>query len=386
MALDFMMPPQGVPGELPPGMPPAAVATPVPMPMPPQAQPLPQSAPAQDPMAQAVQAAQPQVAQEEGAEGQGAGGMGFFDKLRTDPKLSQAMMMVGLRMMQGQRPGQDAFGMVSDAMMAGATAHNMLSHNEQENARKDAEFGLKKEEAGVRMDNTRANTAQTQQNTEFKAQLQPEEIAKAKAEIVRLKAEGKSAEARAIGDGIRNDPEAVRRILNDQSMQSRAAAGASGASAAHSNAGTEKLRKDAKMREWSVSGTPEQKKQARDYFTVDDPTSRASAGKQSQVEDLIRRANPELTDAQVAQQALELSSSQKGERIIALKALVDNGTDGQRAAALEELNAIVLARKPGAAPKTGGLPPGVTEADIATTMQKHGMTREQVLARLNGGK
>ena len=349
MAFDFMMPPQGGVGELPPGMPPAAVATPVPMMPPPQAMPLPQApAPAPDPMAAVL----PQVMQEEGAQANSPDGMGFFDKLRTDPKMSQAMMMVGLRMMQGQKPGQDAMGMVGDAMMAGAVSHNMLKYNEGEQQRKDAEFGLKKEEAGVRMDSTRASTAQTQQNTDFKAQLQPEELAKAKELVLKYKQENQLDKLKMVGEGIRNDPETVRKLIAADLNVKNASANASNASAGNSSAhaeaaiyGTTTKKKEAEMKEWAVSGTPEQKKQARDYFTVDDPTSRAAVGKQGQVEDLIKRANPGYTDEQVAASALELQSSQKGERLMALKALVDNGTDQQREAALAELNGIVLAKK-----------------------------------------
>ena len=350
MAFDFMMPPQGVQGELPPGMPPEAMATPVPMVPPPQAMPLPAQGQAQapDPMAAAL----PQVMQEEGAQANSPDGMGFFDKLRTDPKMSQAMMMVGLRMMQGQKPGQDAMGMVGDAMMAGATAHNMLKFNESQKAQRDQEFGLKKEQAQVSMDNTRASTAQTQQNTDFKAQLQPDELAKAKELVLKYKQENQLDKLKMVGEGIRNDPETVRKLiaadLNAKNASANASNASAGASSAHAEAtryGTTTKQKDAEMRDWAANGTPEQKKQARDYFTADDPTARAAAGKQGQVEDLIKRANPGYTDEQVAASALELQSSQKGERLMALKALVDNGTDQQREAALAELNGIVLAKK-----------------------------------------
>lgn len=375
MAFDFMMPPQGVQGELPPGMPPGAVATPVPMIPPPQAMPLPPQgqAPAPDPMAAAL----PQVMQEEGAQANSPDGMGFFDKLRTDPKMSQAMMMVGLRMMQGQKPGQDAMGMVGDAMMAGATAHNMLKFNEGEQSRRDAEFGLKKEEAGVRMDQTRTSTARTQQDMDFKAQLQPDELAKAKELVLKYKQENQLDKLKMVGEGIRNDPENVRRMI-------AADLKAKEAQAASANETTKSKKKDAQMKEWSATGTPEQKKQARDYFTADDPTARAAAGKQGQVEDLIRRSNPDLTDAQVAQQALDLSSSQKGERIIALKALIDNGDETQRTSALAELNSIVLGKKlgvnAGAATGTPTAAKVITEAQITSNMTKYGKTREETLA------
>ena len=42
-----------------------------------------------------------------------AGG-GFMDKLKNDQAFAQAAIMMGARMMQGPRPGQDAFGALGE--------------------------------------------------------------------------------------------------------------------------------------------------------------------------------------------------------------------------------------------------------------------------------
>lgn len=323
MAFDFMMPPQGGVGELPPGMPPAAVATPVPMMPPPQAMPLPQ-APAQapDPMAAAL----PQVMQEEGAQANSPDGMGFFDKLRTDPKMSQAMMMVGLRMMQGQKPGQDAMGMVGDAMMAGAVSHNMLKYNEGEQQRKDAEFGLKKEEAGVRMDSTRASTVRTQQDTDFKAQLQPEELAKAKELVLKYKNENQLDKLKMVKEKLVNDPEYVRKMLAADLKVKDGQAASGFASAGAANALTADRKQDTKLQ----ATLADPKASAEDKALAEKALRKGQTYGAGKLGDLDARAAALLkgglvkTEQEAYAKAYEDSGDKKGQDFETLKALAQS--------------------------------------------------------------
>lgn len=326
MALDFMMPPQGVPGELPPGMPqfpPEAVATPVP---PPQVQQAPVAAPATPPEAAPMQAVQPQVLAEEGGAGGSPDGLGFFDKLRTDPKLSQAMMMVGLRMMQGQKPGQDAAGMIGDAMMAGATAHNMLKFNEAENARKDAEFGLKKEEAGVRMDGTRANTAQTLQETSQKAELFPQTKQKVAEELRKLRLEGRKAEADALAAEFKSDPKRLAQGWNLDVAGKQANINQSNAAAGANNALTadRELSTSLKKELLDPKTTPERKKQIQEMHQADDPASRSVTAKQDADMKLVRMANPGWTEQQVAQEVVQMGTTAKANYLALAQKIVEN--------------------------------------------------------------
>lgn len=55
--------------------------------------------------------------------------LGLFERLRSDPVLSQAALMAGIRLAQGPRPGQTPLGLVADAMLVGKTAHDMLQGN-----------------------------------------------------------------------------------------------------------------------------------------------------------------------------------------------------------------------------------------------------------------
>ena len=73
------------------------------------------------------QAAQPQAAPPQAPPEQES--LGLFERLRSDPVLSQAALMAGIRLAQGPRPGQTALGLVGDAMMVGKTAHDMLQGN-----------------------------------------------------------------------------------------------------------------------------------------------------------------------------------------------------------------------------------------------------------------
>lgn len=345
---DFMMPVQaGVAGELPPGLPPAAPIAKVPQ------QPVAMQAPVAPAPAPAPAGDFQQIMLDEGATADTPHGMGFFDKIRSDPKMTQAMLMMGTRMMQGNKPGQDDMGMIGEAMMAGATAHNMLSYNEQQNA-------IKKQELDMRQHESTARVGQLEQETKQKAELFPNTKRKLELDLQNAQTDGERKKAELAIKEFEADPARMAKReglenqrISDQSLASRASAGASSAAAESSRATTSDKKKSAQMKEWAVSGTPEQKQQARDYFTVDDPAARSTTVKQDQIRALIKEANPQMTDQEVATATLEHMGTQKGERIIALKSIIDNGDDTARAAALEEMQGIVMKNKKGAAPAAG---------------------------------
>jgi hypothetical protein len=293
------------------------------------------------------------IIMEEGAQGDTPTGMGFFDKIRSDPKMTQAMLMMGTRMMQGNKPGQDDMGMIGEAMMAGATAHNMLSYNEKQNALKQQELDMRKAESGARVN-------QLTQDTQQKAELFPNTKRKLEQDLANAQTDAEKKKAEARIKEFEADPERMAKReglensrISAQTNASNASAGASSAAAESSRAGTSDKKEAAKMRQWAVSGTPEQKQQARDYFAVDDQASAGTQAKENQLKSLIKQANPAMTDQQVSAATLEHMGTQKGERIIALKSIIDNGTDEDRAAAMEEMKTIVLkGKKPAAASST----------------------------------
>ena len=310
----FMLPPGGPkPGEVPPAV-----------------------APAQQPDVMLQPQVQEQVAkqgllQEEGAQGPSPAGDGFFDKLRTDPKLAQSMLMVGLRIMQGQRPGQDAMGMIGDAMIAGAAAHNMLKYNEGENARKDQELALKTQESGARVAQANANTAATVQQTAQSAAQFPNLQAKLAQEVKNLRTQGKAAEAQALIQEAKAGN--IKTELDLENAAKRANIGQSNAAAASSMSTVRANDQLTQQRVWEnearatlsdVNVTP-QAQEAATRVLNQGKTERTSAkaGNDAMMS-IIKIANPDWTDAQVAQEALNRSGSAKVNYLNVAQKVIDN--------------------------------------------------------------
>jgi hypothetical protein len=191
-------------------------------------QPLPQSVPAQEPAQQQQQ--QP----------------GFMEKLRTNPALSQAALMMGARMMMGPKPGQDALGVLGESMMIGNHTYTMGKQNEVEN-----EQTAQRTNSEVQRND--AVTKRTELQTAQDEAAFPGLLEKTKAEIVRLEAAGQYEKARAIGEIYDNQPERLAKMfgLKVQAAeanisQSRASAGASAASAANSYAHAARVKDEMK--------------------------------------------------------------------------------------------------------------------------------------------
>lgn len=310
----FMMPPGGPqPGEVPP----AVVAAPQPdVMLQPQVQ---------------EQVAKQGLLQDEGAQGPSQAGDGFFDKLRTDPKMAQSMLMVGLRMMQGQRPGQDTMGMIGDAMMAGAAAHNMLKYNEGENARKDTELGLKVQESGARVAQANASTAATQQATQQSAAQFPNMQAKLAQEVKNLRTQGKTAEANSLiqeakAGNIKTELDLENAARRANISQSNAAAGASAAQARYADAGTQGriLENEARLTLIDRNATPEDQEGATRVLNNGKSDKTVVKSQQNALKELIKEANPDWTPAQVAQEALNMGQTAKTNYLNVAQKVIDN--------------------------------------------------------------
>lgn len=310
----FMMPPGGPrPGEVPP----AVVAAPQPdVMLQPQVQ---------------EQVAKQGLLQDEGAQGPSQAGDGFFDKLRTDPKMAQSMLIVGLRMMQGQRPGQDTMGMIGDAMMAGAAAHNMLKYNEGENARKDTELGLKVQESGARVAQANATTADTRQRTQQSAELFPDMKAKLAQEVKNLRTQGKTAEANSLiqeakAGNIKTELDLENASRRANINQSNAAAGASAAQARYANAGTQGriLENEARRTLSDRNATPEDQEGATRVLNNGKSDKTVVRSQQNALKELIKEANPDWTPAQVAQEALNMGQTAKTNYLNVAQKVIDN--------------------------------------------------------------
>jgi len=350
----FMMPPGGPqPGEVPP----AVVAAPQPdVMLQPQVQ---------------EQVAKQGLLQDEGAQGPSQAGDGFFDKLRTDPKMAQSMLMVGLRMMQGQRPGQDTMGVIGDAMMAGAAAHNMLKYNEGENARKDTELGLKVQESGARVAQANATTSATQQATQQSAAQFPNMQAKLAQEVKNLRTQGKTAEANSLiqeakAGNIKTELDLANAAQRANISQSNAAAGASAAQTRYTNAGTQGriLENDARLTLVDRNATPEDQEGATRVLNNGKSDKTVVKSQQNALKELIKEANPDWTPAQVAQEALNMGQTAKTNYLNVAQKVIDN-PDGYSADVVAAAKQVVSgslqdqARRgqpgKGAAPAGGGV-------------------------------
>lgn len=398
--LDFMMPPAGgMPNELPPGLPPPAIPQAVPLPMPVQEVPLQAPAPmAPAPVAPQIPAEAVQgVLQEEGATGPSATGTGFFDKLRTDPKMSQAMLMMGMRMMQGNRPGQDSMGMVGDAMMAAATAHNMLSYNEKNTAIKERELGMREKESSTRV-------AQTEQEMAQKAELFPDAKAKIAQEVRNLRTQGKGAEADLLikdakAGNIKTELDLQNRTAQAEITQRNSASNSSNASAESARALTADRRLTTALRNELLDPktTPERVAQIQRMHQADDPTARSVTAKQDAELKLVKLANPDFTDAQAAQEVLSMNQTSKANYMAAAQKIVENSEGTYTAQQVSDARSYITSQVTNQANRgKGGVPPpagvaapvadhGLKEEDITFTMQKRGMTREQVIAKYGKG-
>lgn len=220
MTFDFMPPPAGAPMDpnaLPPGM---------------------QTLPQVDGQGAQDAAALQNALKVEGATGQGTG-TGFFDKLRTDPKLSQAMLAMGSALMQGPKQGQDQFGLFGNAMMAGALTHNMLTLNESADQRATQESDARVVESTQR---TAASAQRMKQDTE----LHPLLLDKYREEIKRAGAAGELDRVRMLKETFMNSPENLEKVLNADLTSKRASAASGFASANSANALAEMRRDEMK--------------------------------------------------------------------------------------------------------------------------------------------
>jgi len=319
---------------------------------------------------------QTQVMQQEGISGQGSG-QGFFDKLRSDPALHQAMLMMGARLMQGPKQGQNELGVLGDATAVAAQVHNMLQTNERTMQTDEAKAGalINRENAGAE-----AVRGEEQRRT----QAFPQTQVKVAEEIKQLRAQGNLNEARALQEQWKADPKKMSEERQLDLDKTRAQIGASNASAAASYASAASSRANA---EYTGERTAAAKKlnQEGSPDAVLHGTKSGAAGakaKFAELETYIKAAHPDWTTEQVAQNILDMQTGKKGEELEVLRLMAESDDKEHRKYAAAKL----AARAGYKAGQAGDLPAGVTEEDIQYTMKKRNMTRAQVLENLNKGK
>jgi hypothetical protein len=228
--------------------------------------------------------------------------------------------------------------MFGDAMMVGATAHNMIKEQERITARQKEQDAQKKLESDTHIAGMKADTEGKLQKTQQDAELFPQTKAKLELDLANAKTDGERKRAEAFIKAFEANPENLaKKFKLDQDIgraninQSNAAAGASGAAARASNANTgniearttgQLLENDAMAIIADPKSTPAQIKAAKLTMRKgqEDPTTGTSAT----LVNLIKQANPTWTEEQVAQKALDMTGTSKTNDIQAALKIKEN--------------------------------------------------------------
>lgn len=315
---------------------------------------------------------------------------GFFDRMRTDPNLRQSILMTGLTMMQ-PRGGEDTMGLVGRSIMAGNMTKNFLDQNAVEDTRRA-------EELATQQDFRKTQTAAAKQTMEQKAAEFPQTMRKLQIDIDNAATDGEKKKAEAAMKVFESDPKRMaekfdldREATRANITQSRAAAGASSASARANNALTDErtLGTSVKRELLDPKTTPERKAQIRAMYTADDAATNQQADKEARTKALIKEANPDWTDQQVSARALEMidPTNMKGQEFQTLRELLRNAeTDDEIREIKGKMNALLAKAENSRNPKavagaTAGIAKTISEAEIQQNMTKYKWTREQTLAK-----
>lgn len=263
----------------------------------------------------------------------------FFAKLRSDPALSQAMLMAASRLMQGQRPGQSAAGMVGDALAIGATAHSMLQENARRAGLEERRVAQQERESTARVDALETETGQ-------KKALFPETQKKLAAEVRRLRAAGDKESALALIAEYNSDPERLAAKWDLDVRSAKAGISRDNAAASASAANAELI--------------TERGKAARALNENNDPNAvlhgihtgkNAAKQKLEELSTYVKQAHPEMSEQEVAQHVLEMQSTKRGEGVEMLTKLMDAEDAAVRKWATGQLAQKAGFRTEGASPK-----------------------------------
>ena len=305
---------------------------------------------------------------------------GFFQKMQSDPALTQAMLMAGVRMMQGPRRGQDTVGMIGDAMAVGAATYGGQQAADQAFALKQQEEQRRNVESQSNIARNEESMATSRQKREQDATMFPETQKQVAAEIRAARLRGDVSEADLLIKQWKSDP---KRLAEEyqldnaktraQTSQANAAAGASAASARASDA---------------HAGLYKAQTENPEKFRTSNLGTAQAVQNRADVEKRIRASNPGIDDAEVNRRVLDYEKSAKVQDLQStfFKFAADNGFDmsqpgeADRAIAAFQAGQAAIGRAQApAAPAAGKT---ASEADIAETMRANKMSRQEVLKAL----
>lgn len=250
-----------------------------------------------------VQASTPVPQTTPGAAPQAPQEMGFFDKIRSDPAISQAMLLAASRVAQGQRPGQSAMGMFGDALTLGLTAHSMLKENERR-------AGLEERKVASDEQYKAAHTEGQQiANADARA-MGPDKIKAMKLKIQALERTEDLEKARAPYERLK--AQFLSTVAQDPSMDLEAVWRSELQSPLLENLGKQKLR-DAQTRQANAhAGLYEAQTENPEKFGRGGSTATgAMVQSRKQLLEMYKAANPTATDQELNQMVLDHEGKQK---------------------------------------------------------------------------
>lgn len=300
---------------------------------------------------------------------------GFLDKIRSDPALLQSMLMMGARLMQGPRAGQDDVGSIGDALIVGSVTHNMLKENERTNAIQAEEQLRKNKLADQQIAQSAATTAAQKLETEHKGKLFGSVQEKIAQEVKNLRSSGRKAEADALLAEAKANNYSEEWALQKKGIQAginrdNAAAGASTAltNERKFSLDQERVLADPKSTSEAVEAAARTLQKGR----TDRSSQNAMVDSQKK---LVREANPDWTDQQVADEVLNRQATAKTDtmrsvmKVLEMPGDYDKGTVANARALLDDHLANATRRSSGAKPtatKVETPKKTFTQADWAT--------------------
>ncbi len=128
-----------------------------------------------------------------------------LDGFMAQPNAKELMMLVGMKLMQGRRPGQSVGSQFAEAAGTGMAANAMYKQNQVEDADKQRKQGM---EDQIHELNVRKGTAQADKavaENDFYARTREQAIAEINLRIDNLKTQGKFEEARLLEQNFNNE-------------------------------------------------------------------------------------------------------------------------------------------------------------------------------------
>ena len=329
---------------------------------------------------------------------------GFFQKLQKDPAFAQSMIMMGSRLMQGPRYGQDEVGMWGEAALAGATTYSNQTaaayaqmQQDQEIARKAADTNSQIESRNV---TTEGNRAQNQENAalapdrlrayrlKLDALQRVDDLDKATQGYKKLKANFLDTFANNPGSNIEKVwlAELQNPMLEAElaRQEKQANIGLKGAQKGYYQAGADE--NTAQAENWRDRTKNPEKYAGR----TGDAGATAKSLQAWKTE--LKVQFPEASDAEISRMATEnqLAAKRQNTHAALTKFASDMGYDlatpqGVKNAEQAWKNSQELAGRVSGERPVGKPEPGnkrATEADILATMKANNMSREEVVKAL----